>query len=70
MSNFEKMKEEKTQLLNSVMSEIETREKAIAQINREKQSLETQGLVIQGAIAMLDELIANEDKEKAVIAEE
>lgn len=70
MSNLELVKEEKAQLLNSVLSEMESREKAIAQINREKQTLETQALIIQGAIAMLDELIAGEKVEDPVMPEE
>lgn len=70
MSNLELVKEEKAKLLNSVLSEMESREKAIAQINREKQTLETQALIIQGAIAMLDELIAGEKVEDPVMPEE
>lgn len=60
MTNLELVKQEKTELLNSVVSEMETRDRSIAQLQREKQSLETQALIIQGAIAMLDELIAQE----------
>lgn len=70
MKNLESVREEKVKLLNSVISEIEAREKTISQANKEKQSLETQGLVIQGAIAMIDELLAesNEKVEAEIVS--
>lgn len=61
MQNLELIKQEKEQLLNSVIGEIEERNRTIAQLERERQNLESQGLVIQGAITMLDELIAKEE---------
>lgn len=61
MQNLELIKQEKEQLLNSVIGEIEERNRTIVQLERERQNLESQGLVIQGAITMLDELIAKEE---------
>lgn len=66
MKNLELVKQEKLQLLNSVITEIETREKAIMQAQREKQSLENQSLIIQGALAMLDELIESVEETQLI----